>query len=364
MLTYVPFGYTSYAPGFNNSSKHMDWLGGIGLGMSAINGIWNAISGSNNNRRQIEFARESQDKQMAFQREMFNAENAYNTPAMQMRRLIDAGINPVSAWSNGMSANTGNGQTSGTFTPGSPQTSPVPSPFAGMIGTNPFGLLQAQLNAEKTKADIKKTGADTRNVDQMTENAKINQILLDYKRQREEAAAPYFGKEAYNDIMKKINENDVLVKTAANLLKQGDLIEAEKEAQKALKAWYDIQHDYKELQLPYAVSDILSEIAERKSSANKNNADANQTRELTPILKNLNKAEFNKKLREIRGVQIKNRSDAIDVLRKTLNVDENAVNNLVRRLDASVHKGLYNYTAEDLADFLDETYYDELKYDK
>lgn len=271
-FTNVPFGYTSYAPGFNNTSKHMDLLGGLGLGMSAINGIWNAISGSNNNRRQIEFARESQDKQMAFQREMFNAENAYNTPAMQMQRLIAAGINPVSAWSNGMSATTGNGQTSGTFTPGSPQTSPVPSPFAGMIGTNPFGLLQAQLNAERTKADIKKTGADTRNVDQMTKNAEINQVLLDYDRQKAAAAAPYYGKEAYNDIMKKINENDVLFKTAANLLKQGELIDAEKKMNDALASWYDLQKQYKELQLPYAISDIQSIIDERKSSAKASDA--------------------------------------------------------------------------------------------
>lgn len=43
-----------------------------------------------------------------FQREMFDRQNAYNTPAMQKQRMIDAGMNPNLMYGSGTIANTAN----------------------------------------------------------------------------------------------------------------------------------------------------------------------------------------------------------------------------------------------------------------
>lgn len=77
---------------------------GIGaLGGAIIGGVSNIIGGLFGNRsRKRESAR-----QRKWSEDMWNRQNAYNTPAMQMKRLREAGLNPALMYGQG---NTGNAE--------------------------------------------------------------------------------------------------------------------------------------------------------------------------------------------------------------------------------------------------------------
>ena len=73
------------------------------------------------NKENIEFAREMYDKQVAYEWDMFNAENAYNSPSAQRKRLEDAGLNPYLMMSGGSA-----GTSSGGSHPSANQPSQIP----------------------------------------------------------------------------------------------------------------------------------------------------------------------------------------------------------------------------------------------
>lgn len=61
----------------------------------------NAISAQLASRRQYKYTKMLQEQQNAWNEKMWNAQNEYNTPANQVQRLKDAGINPALAVSDG-----------------------------------------------------------------------------------------------------------------------------------------------------------------------------------------------------------------------------------------------------------------------
>ena len=73
-------------------------IGGVG---SVLGGLFGSKSNSNNNRINLQIARETNQMnkdlfyaQQQWNEEMWNKQNAYNTPAAQAERMIDAGFNP------------------------------------------------------------------------------------------------------------------------------------------------------------------------------------------------------------------------------------------------------------------------------
>lgn len=81
------------------------WVGGLLAGVGAAIGGISSIFGAKENRRAQRDANEANLELAKYQNqwnlEQWNRENAYNTPAEQMRRLKQAGINPNLAFSNG-----------------------------------------------------------------------------------------------------------------------------------------------------------------------------------------------------------------------------------------------------------------------
>lgn len=73
----------------------------FGLGMSSTNKT-NAAN-ERINERQLQVAQEMQQRNFDYQREMFNAENAWNSPVNQSALYKQAGINPLMALSQGNS---------------------------------------------------------------------------------------------------------------------------------------------------------------------------------------------------------------------------------------------------------------------
>lgn len=76
----------------------------IAAATDGINQVANTISTNDMNRRTQRFAREMYDKQRAHALQDWNTQNAYNSPAAQMQRLKDAGLNPNLVYGNGADA--------------------------------------------------------------------------------------------------------------------------------------------------------------------------------------------------------------------------------------------------------------------
>lgn len=73
------------------------WPALIGAGSQIINGLMGFFGQKKANETNINLAREARD----YQTEMWNKQNAYNTPAEQMARFRDAGLNPNLIYSQG-----------------------------------------------------------------------------------------------------------------------------------------------------------------------------------------------------------------------------------------------------------------------
>ncbi|MEM0173651.1 MAG: hypothetical protein QXI16_03995, partial [Sulfolobaceae archaeon] len=88
--------------------------------------------------------------------DMWNRQNAYNTPEMQMQRLKEAGLNPNLIYGSGQ-ASTGNAD--------APKGAPVPhvsNALATFANNNATQLLSQYQDWQVKKAQIKNIEADTK----------------------------------------------------------------------------------------------------------------------------------------------------------------------------------------------------------
>lgn len=229
---------------------------GIATGIASIgSGIINAFSGNKANKQNIAMQRETNalnykmfQEGNAFNRnmaiDMFNRENAYNTPEAQVERMKQAGLNPA-ALSEGLSSSSGNGDVS---TPSSvsptpmvaPQVQPIPNPMVGMFDAldklagafqkvksgqlsdkqGDFVLEQAKESILKQKSlDIQNSIADAYGMQEA--DAKVKKLLkdIDEAQSRIDLAVKqgnYYDADAALKRVQKIaqkNENELFSKT-------------------------------------------------------------------------------------------------------------------------------------------------------
>lgn len=127
------------------------------LGAASINALGGLAVDAAKNKRQWKYQQQAMDKQYQMNLNAWNMQNAYNTPASQMQRLQDAGLNPRLIYGGGSSAPN----------MASPQT-PVDVPVRQAAGAKMPDLLQyyqvrqmdAQYQQTTMATDImRKTGA-------------------------------------------------------------------------------------------------------------------------------------------------------------------------------------------------------------
>lgn len=122
----------------------------------ALLGAGSALVGSVFSSGQVKAQQAWQDKQRlaqeGFVRSMWNANNEYNLPINQMKRLQDAGINP---WMNLGQSQTASGQSSNAPSAGS-----APSAPSG-FNYNPVDGISSIASAFKSIAEAKKVGVET-----------------------------------------------------------------------------------------------------------------------------------------------------------------------------------------------------------
>lgn len=111
----------------SSKSNGFNWLGlvnpGLGVLGNIVGGIGSYFSQRATNRANQRMMRE----QNAFEERMWNLQNEYNTPANQMKRLLNAGLNPDLMYQNGTMGNSAE-QAHATYTP-QMQSTRFASPF-------------------------------------------------------------------------------------------------------------------------------------------------------------------------------------------------------------------------------------------
>lgn len=121
----------------------------LNLGTSLIGGtIGNAMARSNMNAQNA-WSEKMNAQQQAWQEEMWNKNNEYNSPQQMMQRLIEAGVNPNNA--AGLVSGTG-GQAQMAQQPVIPGSNPVTGP--NMTGNSGFNL-----NWEQERKQIEEAAA-------------------------------------------------------------------------------------------------------------------------------------------------------------------------------------------------------------
>lgn len=136
-------------------------------GMNTASSIFNTVSQTNANNANIQFQRETNQQNRNWAVEDWNKQNAYNSPAAQMQRFKDAGLNPNLIY----------GQ-SNTASPVRSSDSQAPKVSAPQI--NP-GLIDSMLQGFLSMYDLQKTQAQTDNIKAQSELVKANTRLSTIK---------------------------------------------------------------------------------------------------------------------------------------------------------------------------------------
>lgn len=156
-------------------------IGGAVIG--AAGSIFAGNRAKKGGEAQAQAAREINAKKLAFQREMWNKTNAYNTPKSQMQRYLAAGLNPNLIYGRGESGNA------------SPMSVPdLDVPDVGAAYRATAGVPSAMLGMTSDVINTQLAQSRRQNIDQDTSNKAIEGTIkaikagsnaLSYKQQQD-----------------------------------------------------------------------------------------------------------------------------------------------------------------------------------
>lgn len=119
-------------------------IGAISAGVSALGNVFNVGSQRRENRRQRDFTREMYQTQKQDNIDFWRMQNEYNTPAEQMKRFTEAGLNPHLAYTQ---ANTAAPISSAQPTQG-------PNTQAAQVDFDPLSELAKGLNLQMMNEQV------------------------------------------------------------------------------------------------------------------------------------------------------------------------------------------------------------------
>lgn len=254
------------------------------LGSAIIGGLTNlwgqSMANSANSKeaqKNRDFQREERIAAQDWNLEMWNKENEYNTPAAQMQRMIEAGINP-SAAAQGIS---GNGNTAGSIAASQPAQGSLAAPHQNVLSGLANSVNTAWQN-ELIRSQIMNTDEDTegkdlenrynaetyevrvaigmQNYENMVKEGKLKDVNVDLAKQLLDHNAKKNGKELelmqkeiditgkrIDEINQKIEESKKLIEKYESDISLNDVAEDELRTRSALnetnemKAYYEAQ---------------------------------------------------------------------------------------------------------------------------
>lgn len=253
----------------------------ISAGAGIINGITDLFSKKSANKQNIAMQRETNalnyqmfqegnefNRQMAF--DMFNAENEYNLPKNQVKRLLDAGLNPALAGENA-TATTGNGDAS---TPSAAAASPMVAPQVQPVGS-PFQSVFANIEQLASAFEkVNRGNLDSAQKEFVLEQAKSEQLKQINQDTQNAILQAYGMAQADADVQKTLKEISQIDAEISTLVKQGKLADAERRlknlqaiAQKNDNKLFAETFEYLVQQASEKVNLIRAEVTETKERA-------------------------------------------------------------------------------------------------
>lgn len=226
----------------------------IGAGLSAASSIFSGSQSNSSNRKLAEqqnqynqqlqqraFDYNSQQSELEYQRnlEQWNRENEYNTPASQMQRYIDAGLNPNLIYGSGTSA--GTAASSPQFTaarynaPTAERSTNRPvshglDPYQAVSLGNQLALQRAQVDNLEAQADYTRANAEYRREELSTGSIGIKNNLASsqasYNLQRQVLTS--FQTDVVNEQLQQLRSTnpvkvELLKQTLKNMRTQDDI---------------------------------------------------------------------------------------------------------------------------------------------
>ena len=143
-----------FTPNMNNSSGggNGSWMQGIPVLGGILDGIFGRNAAKKNFQRQARFARKEADKARAYNTEFWNMQNEYNTPARQMERWKEAGLNPHLIYGQG---ETGNAELARYQAPSTPNAEVQPFQFQGGISNlMQWKQLESTIKLQNSQANL------------------------------------------------------------------------------------------------------------------------------------------------------------------------------------------------------------------
>lgn len=140
-----------------------------GIGTSFASGILGSVIGNYSANQQYKYQRKLNEQQFDLQKQMFDYTSEYNTPANQVGRLQEAGLNPNLAYGNGASSASG---TTGSISGGQAQQG-----VRGQVDSLQFAQLQnliANTNRSETQSGLDKSQSE------YLRSQTIGQLLKNY----------------------------------------------------------------------------------------------------------------------------------------------------------------------------------------
>ena len=171
-------------------------------------GIAQGIAGLGRGRKEYEMNRNLMYEKFGLDKQMYDYQNAYNTPAMQMQRLKDAGLNPALMYGQG---------TTGNAT-GYPQAS-VTAPYQHT--PTDFQPLLSSITTS-TQADLTKASAVSVGIDNARKTKTFNDDVAYAELNRMNAQAQYD---------KQVEEKLNIIAQRNVIEKQAEKLEIEREIQ-------------------------------------------------------------------------------------------------------------------------------------
>lgn len=165
---------------------------GLNWSMGQATNAFNAMGQASMNRQNNKFAMDMAEYQYSKDLEMWNRANEYNTPAMQMQRYEDAGLNKNLIYSQGQP-----GMAAATM----PKYQNV---------TGKFDFIQNELPAMSMFQDIRMKDAQIDQIEQLTNNNRIEANLKQQDLVIKGIIAKYLDQEKLSSLEKRRLENALL----------------------------------------------------------------------------------------------------------------------------------------------------------
>lgn len=171
------------------------WLGSlIGGTLSGIGNVVGTAMSNNQSRQNIalnaRYQQQLADQEFAHNLQLWNMTNQYNSPASQMQRFKDAGLNPHLIYGKGDSGNAGSisyqrPDTDLRFQPRSVQFGELFNGISNAIGTL-LNLKRLDTDTRKVDSDISVNQARINEINQNVVNKQVDNLLkhLDYNQKR------------------------------------------------------------------------------------------------------------------------------------------------------------------------------------